>query len=258
MRRYATICGMVPSITKATQLVSSAQRIVALTGAGVSTPSGIPDFRSPSSGLWQNADPTHVASLGAFRRDPQPFYRWISPLLDTMLRAEPNQAHKALAGLEQLGKLQAIITQNIDGLHQRAGSQNVLELHGHTRTATCIQCGRQSEAQEHLAVVARGEVPRCVCGGAIKPDVILFDEMLPSKTWHAAEKAVEQCDLLLIAGTGLEVYPVAALPERALQRNVNIIIINFDATWADDYATVVLREDVAVALPQIVTEVLEG
>jgi NAD-dependent deacetylase len=246
------------SINKAQQLVNQSQRIVALTGAGISTPSGIPDFRSPSSGLWQNADPTHVASLGAFRRDPQPFYRWISPLLDTMLRAEPNQAHTALAGLEQRGKLQAIITQNIDGLHQRAGSHNVLELHGHTRTATCIKCGWQSEAQEHLSVVTRGEVPRCGCGGAIKPDVILFDELLPAKTWRAAEQALEQCDLLLVAGTGLEVYPVAALPERAIQRNVNIIIVNFDTTWADDYATVVLREDVAVALPQIAVEVLEG
>jgi NAD-dependent deacetylase len=104
----------------------------------------------------------------------------------------------------------------------------------------------------------RGEVPRCTCGGAIKPDVILFDELLPADTWRAAEHAIEHCDLLLIAGTGLEVYPVAGLPERAIKRNVDLIIINFDATWADDYAEVVLREDVATVLPQITAEAVKG
>lgn len=243
---------MTTSINQAVELLRCAERAVALTGAGFSTPSGIPDFRSPTSGVWQNADPAVVASLRAFRRDPQPFYRWISPLLDIMLRAEPNAAHYALAELERRSTLRAVITQNIDGLHQRAGSQTVHEVHGHTRTATCIQCGQGYAASEHLPAALAGVVPTCSCGGALKPDVVLFDEMLPAETWQAAEQAVQHCDLLIVGGTGLEVYPAGDLPGVALRHGAKLLIINYDSTWVDDRANVVLRDDVAVALPQIV------
>jgi NAD-dependent deacetylase len=240
------------SIERARQLIRAAQRIVALTGAGISTPSGIPDFRSPDSGVWNNVDPTVVASLGRFTRDPQPFYRWISPLIPRLLDAEPNPAHVALADLEREGKLEAIVTQNIDGLHQKAGSQTVYELHGHLRTATCIQCGASSTASEHFAVAQQGQVPRCDCGGAIKPDIILFDELLPRDVWQRAEAAIKHCDALMVVGTGLEVYPVAGLPEVALRSGAQLIVVNYTPTWADEYASAIVREDVAVALPQIV------
>ena len=243
---------MATSIKQAVELVRSAERAVALTGAGFSTPSGIPDFRSPTSGVWQRANPAVVASLHAFRRDPQPFYRWISPLLAIMLRAEPNAAHYALTELERNGKLQAVITHNIDGLHQRAGSQKVLELHGHTRSASCVQCGQHYAADQHLATALAGAVPLCSCGGALKPDVVLFDERLPADTWQAAEQAVQQCDLLIVAGTGLEVYPAGDLPTLALEHGAKLLVINYEATCADNNADVVLRDNVADALPRIV------
>lgn len=251
-RWRVTIAAMSTSVSHAVELVRRAERIVALTGAGFSTPSGIPDFRSPTSGVWQHADPAVVASLHAFRRDPQPFYRWISPLLGIMLRAEPNAAHYALAQLERNGKLQTVITQNIDGLHQRAGSQTVLELHGHIRSATCLQCGQHDAADQHLATALAGAVPFCSCGGALKPDVILFDELLPVDTWQAAEQAAQECDLLIVAGTGLEVYPAGDLPALALEHGARLLVINYEATWADDHADVVLRDDVAAALPRLV------
>lgn len=240
------------AIERARAAVHAARRIVALTGAGISTPSGIPDFRSPMSGMWNSDDPAVVASLGMFKRDPQPFYRWIAPHIATILEAEPNPAHRALAELERCGKLQAIVTQNIDGLHQKAGSQTVYELHGHLRTASCIRCRQAWPTAAHLATAQQGLVPRCTCGGAIKPDLVLFDEQLPSDTWQRAEAAVTQCDLLIVVGTGLEVFPVADLPELALHHGVKLIVVNYTPTWADRQALVVIREDVAVALPQIV------
>lgn len=240
-----------PSIEQARQIVQAARQIVALTGAGISTPSGIPDFRSPTSGVWHSADPAIVASLHMFKRDPQPFYRWISPLIPTMLNATPNPAHHALAELERQGRLAAVITQNIDGLHQKAGSQTVYELHGHMRTATCTQCGRSDPAAAHLATAQQGQVPRCTCGGAIKPDLVLFDELLPQDIWQRAEAAVKRCDVMLVVGTGLEVYPAAGLPELALRGGATLIIVNYGPTWADDHADLVIRADVAEALPQI-------
>ena len=240
-----------PLIEQAHRIVHAARQIVALTGAGISTPSGIPDFRSPTSGVWHSADPAIVASLGMFKRDPQPFYRWISPLISTMLSAEPNPAHAALAELERQGKLTAVITQNIDGLHQKAGSQTVYELHGHMRTATCTRCGRSDPAAAHLVTAQQGEVPRCACGGAIKPDLVLFDELLPQDIWQRAEAAVKCCDVLIVVGTGLEVYPAAGLPELALRQGAKLIIVNYGPTWADGHADLVIRADVAEALPQI-------
>jgi NAD-dependent deacetylase len=204
--------------------------------------------------MWSSADPAIVASLGMFKRDPQPFYRWIAPQIGTILNAEPNPAHRALAELERQGKLQAIVTQNIDGLHQKAGSRQVYELHGHLRSATCIHCGQRFAVEQHLPTASRGEVPRCSCGGAIKPDLILFDEQLPLDIWQQAETAIERCDLLLVVGTGLEVYPVAELPELALRRGVDLIVVNYSPTWADRRAAALIREDVAIALPQIVAQ----
>lgn len=238
------------SIAQAGALLRNAQHAVVLTGAGISKPSGIPDFRS-AGGLWANQDPFEVASLKTFRSDPRRFYAWFRPLLDHMLAARPNPAHHALAEMEREAILKAVITQNIDGLHQSAGSREVYELHGHLRSATCMQCDRQVPAGPLLERVSRGELPLCRCGGAFKPDVVLFDEGLPRGLFWLARRAVELCDMLIIAGTSLEVQPVSDLPLVALQRGARLVIINKDTTYLDARADVVLHEDVSIALPAI-------
>lgn len=241
-------------ISRAAELVRGARNVVALTGAGISTPSGIPDFRS-GSGLWRTDNPLEVASLGSFKRDPRRFFRWFSPLLGQLAAALPNPAHLALAHLERLGKLHAVVTQNIDGLHQRAGSRTVYELHGHIRSATCVNCGRQVPADPLLKRIGRGEVPRCSCGGTFKPDVVLFDEDLPRGLYWLALQALDQCDTLIVAGTSLEVAPVCDLPLGPLKRGARMIIVNHGPTHLDERADVVVRDDVAHALPAIVEHI---
>jgi NAD-dependent deacetylase len=236
---------------RAHELVQNAQRIVALTGAGFSRPSGIPDFRSPD-GLWASTDPFTVATLSSFRSNPQEFYTWLSGLVEPMLNARPNPAHTALAELEQAGRLKAVLTQNIDGLHQQAGSRRVYELHGHLRSATCTECGRQIPSERLLRAMHRRRVRRCTCGGFFKPDVVLFDEALPTGLLWLARDAVETCDLLIVAGTALEVAPVCDLPILALRNNARILIVNLSPTYLDEQADLVLRADVAEALPAIV------
>jgi NAD-dependent deacetylase len=238
------------AIARAADILSVARRIVALTGAGISRPSGIPDFRS-ADGLWAHADPMAVASLAGFRADPRRFYSWVQPLIDTIEVASPNRAHLALAQLEREGRLAALITQNIDGLHQRAGSREVYELHGHIRSATCLECDHQAPARPLIAQLRRGIIPRCACGGLFKPDVVLFDELLPRGLFWLAQRAIEQCDVVLVAGTALEVAPVCELPLAALRRGARLIIVNQSETYLDARADVVLREDVAEALPAI-------
>lgn len=237
-------------IEAATALVRGARSIVALTGAGISTPSGIPDFRG-DSGLWSASDPLLVASLGGFLEDARRFYRWFQPLVQHMLTARPNPAHGALAALEHTGRLRAVVTQNIDGLHQRAGSRKVFELHGHLRSATCVECERSVPSERLLPLVQRGVPPRCTCGGTFKPDVVFFDEPLPRGIYWLAQRELEQCDLLLVAGTSLEVYPVSDLPLIALRRGARLVIVNKGETYLDDQADVVLHEDVAAALPAL-------
>jgi NAD-dependent deacetylase len=243
------------AIERAANVLRSSRRAVALTGAGISRPSGIPDFRS-AGGLWTLDDPMAVASLCGFRADPHRFYNWFRPLLETIAGARPNPAHQALAALERSGKLSAVITQNIDGLHQQAGSRAVYELHGHMRSATCVDCDRQAPAQPLLERARRGALPSCECGGIFKPDVILFDELLPRGLYWLALHALENCDALIVAGTALEVAPVCEMPLIACERGARLIIVNQGETYLDDRADVVLHEDVAEALPAIV-EMLE-
>jgi NAD-dependent deacetylase len=238
------------AVVRAAEILREARRVVALTGAGISRPSGIPDFRS-AGGLWAHDDPMAVASLAGFRADPRRFYSWVQPLLDTIERALPNPAHLALAQLEREGRLTAVVTQNIDGLHQRAGSHAVYELHGHIRSATCLDCDHQVPAQPLIAQMRQGAIPRCVCGGLFKPDVVLFDELLPRGLFWLAQRAIEQCDVVLVAGTALEVAPVCEMPLAALRRGARLIIVNQGATYLDARADVVLHEDVAAALPAI-------
>lgn len=240
-------------IQQAAKLIASARQIVAMTGAGISTPSGIPDFRSPDSGLWENTDPLEVASIFAFRHNPQRFYNWVRPLALSLLEARPNPAHYALAALEQEGKLKAIITQNIDNLHSKAGSKTVYELHGHLREVTCTRCfAVEDSAAAFVKFMRDGQVPRHTCGGVLKPNVILFGEPLPIRELVLAQEAIKEADLLLVAGSSLEVAPASDLPQLALENRAKLIIINYQPTYLDARADVVIRADVAEALPRIV------
>jgi NAD-dependent deacetylase len=240
-------------IEAAAALISQANSIVAMTGAGISTPSGIPDFRSPHSGLWDHADPLEVASIFAFRQSPQHFYDWVRPLSSLLLEAKPNPAHYALAALEEVGKLRAVITQNIDDLHGKAGSKTVYELHGHLRQVTCTQCYQIEDSSEVFAKFLKdGQVPRHTCGGVLKPGVILFGEQLPMREYVLAQLAVETADLMLVVGSSLEVAPASDLPELALQHGAKLIIINYQPTYLDPQADLVIQADVADVLPRIV------
>lgn len=240
-------------IQQAAQLIRNSSHPVALTGAGVSTRSGIPDFRSPGTGLWERDDPMSVASIWGFVEHPQGFFEWVRPLTRLMLTAQPNPAHRALAEMEAMGRLNAIVTQNIDNLHQMAGSKRVLEVHGHMREATCIRCYHIEPATPLMEkFLADGEIPTCsVCGGVMKPNVVLFGEMLPVSVMYEAEQESKACDVMIIAGSSLEVAPAADLPLIARKNGARLIIINDSPTPADSQAALVLREDVAVALPRI-------
>lgn len=242
-------------IQQAAERIGGANKIVAMSGAGISTPSGIPDFRSPNSGLWDAVDPLSVASIHAFRQNPEAFYNWIHPLARRFAEAEPNPAHYALAELEAQGKLSAVITQNIDDLHQKAGSQTVYELHGHLREVTCTRCYRVETAADLFQnFVSTGAVPRCSCKGVFKPNAILFGEQLPMQAFVSARLAVEAADLVIIAGSSLEVAPASDLPEIALDHGIPMLIINKHSTFLDSRAELVIRGDVAEVLPQVVAQ----
>ena len=241
-------------IARAAELVREARHAVALTGAGSSTPSGIPDFRSPGSGVWEHVNPMEVASIYNFRRHPDQFYSWIRPMMTLLLTAEPNPGHVALAELETGGWLKAIITQNIDNLYQRAGAHDVLELHGHMREATCIRCYRVVPSGALVdEFLASDEVPRCAeCGGVMKPNVVLFGEQLPVKVVNVAMAHIRQADLMLIAGSSLQVMPVAELPLHVHRQAGHLIVVNLTPTYVDDIAEVVIHGDAAEVLPRIV------
>lgn len=241
----------------AADIIRGSQRAVVLTGAGISTPSGIPDFRSPDSGLWEHFDPFEVASLTSFRHNPANFYNWMRGLARLILDAQPNPAHFSLAKLQQLGYVQTIITQNIDNLHQRAGSQNVLEVHGSMQTMTCTGCYQTVQARDYVeAYFEKAVIPHCPkCGAVLKPDLVLMGEQLPAKTWLQAVQASKTCDLMIVAGSSLEVLPVAGLPMRALESGARLILINYSHTYLDVRADVVFHDDVASILPLIVEQV---
>lgn len=252
-------------IQQAANLILQSHYAVALTGAGISTPSGIPDFRSPGSGLWEKYNPMVVASIDSFCHNPMRFYDWITPLAEKLLAAQPNPAHHALVQLEQLGILKSVITQNIDLLHSKAGSKTVYEVHGHIRTATCMRCHYRIRGEEVLNrllqaaganLKAKEQLVRCPqCDGIIKPDVVLFGEALPMRVIRAATTETTRCDLLLVAGSSLEVYPVADLPRQASANGAKLIIIDYEATTYDRMANVAIHGDVAEVLPKILEAV---
>jgi NAD-dependent deacetylase len=227
-------------------LIRQAESVVALTGAGISVPSGIPDFRSPRSGLWTKVDPMEVAHIEVFKRDPERFWGFYGQRFDTLDHKRPNRAHEILAELENAGLLKAVITQNIDRLHGRAGSREVIEVHGSIATSSCLECGSRFQLAEvrQRQAEAPGEVPRCDCSAPLKPDVVLFGELLPAAAIARAERLAASADVLLCIGSSLEVYPVAGLPELTLASGGALAIITQGPTQFDRVATVRMEGDV--------------
>jgi NAD-dependent deacetylase len=240
-------------IQKISQCLLSARHAVVLTGAGISTPSGIPDFRSQRTGLWIQNDPMQVASLTAFHRRPEAFFNWLRPLADKIWQAQPNPAHIALAELEKAGVVKAVITQNIDGLHQKAGSQQVIEVHGSLRTLSCPACHKvYSSGQFIEPFIDHGQVPHCTfCQNILKPDIVLYEEVLPVEVWSRAYANSERADVMLVVGSSLEVMPVGGLPWQALGSGAEVIVINLSPTPIDEQASIVIHADAALILPQI-------
>jgi NAD-dependent deacetylase len=228
------------------ELIRGARSVVALTGAGISVPSGIPDFRSPGTGLWENFDPMEVAHIDAFQRDPVAFWEFYGQRFQTLEDKRPNRAHVALAELERAGLLDAVITQNIDQLHARAGSRELIEVHGTIAHSSCLTCGARyplAEVRVRLSADAGG-VPRCDCGTALKPDVVLFGEYLPAVALARAEELASKADLMLCIGSSLEVFPVAQLPELTLAAGGMLAVLTQGRTPFDERATVRMRGDV--------------
>ncbi len=235
------------------ELIRGAGSVVALTGAGISVPSGIPDFRSPGTGLWANVDPMEVAHIDAFRRDPEHFWQFYGQRFQTLEDKQPNRAHQALAELERAGLLDAVITQNIDRLHARAGTHNLIEVHGTIAHSSCLSCRVSyplAEVRERLAADDRG-VPRCGCGEALKPDVVLFGEYLPEDALLRAERLAGEAGLMLCIGSSLEVYPVAQLPATTLASGGRIAILTQGRTPYDSRASVRMGGDVVDELDAV-------
>jgi NAD-dependent deacetylase len=218
-------------------LIRERQPCVVLTGAGVSTESGIPDFRSPT-GLWAHVDPLEYASIQAFRSDPEKVWSFYAPRFSMLAEAEPNDAHRALADLERLGFVRAVVTQNIDLLHERAGSTEVVEVHGSIRTSTCSGCGARHPLGDVLELLEQNGAPRCKsCGAVLKPDVVFFGELLPEDAIDRAFELAGEAKLMLVVGSTLEVQPVAGLPLETLSAGGALAIVNRGPTALDGLAT---------------------
>jgi len=232
--------------------LKNAKRAVAFTGAGISAESGLGTFRG-RDGLWSKYDPAAVASIESFTRDPRKFWQFAREIGWIFLTAKPNPAHIALAELEAMKLLDSVITQNVDGLHQRAGSKHVIEIHGNAGRIICTRCKTEYTTEKIVARMAQEDVPTCDrCGGSLKPDVILFGEPLPKKAFDLALRKMKSTDLLLAAGTSLEVYPAASLPEIAKKNGAKIVSIDSERTSWDDLCDYKMNGPAGEILPSIV------
>jgi NAD-dependent deacetylase len=234
----------------ATLLVERGPAVV-LSGAGMSTESGIPDFRS-AQGVWTDVDPFEVASIDAFRRDPLRVWQWYGPRIHRLLDAEPNLGHRALAALERGGHVRAVVTQNIDTLHTRAGSEDVVEVHGSIRRFVCLECRATASLDEVLAQLQVREAPECAeCAAILKPGVVMFGELLPVDAFARAEALARETDLLLAVGSSLQVWPVAGLPAETVRTGGAVVIVNDEPTGHDRDATLVVRGRSGEALARV-------
>jgi NAD-dependent deacetylase len=245
--------GTTKAASRLAELLRSADRAIALTGAGISVPSGIPDFRSPGTGLWANVDPMAVAHIDVFRREPERFWQFYGRRFAALRDKRPNGAHRALAELERRGVIEAVVTQNIDGLHRLAGTRDLIEVHGTIGTSSCLRCGARyalAEVRARLAAAADG-VPRCDCGTPVKPDVVLFGELLPEAALARASELAARADVLVCVGSSLEVFPVAELPRITLAAGGALALVTIGPTPYDADAVVKLGGDVVEELEAV-------
>jgi NAD-dependent protein deacetylase/lipoamidase len=240
------------SVERLAELLRDSSCTVALTGAGISVPSGIPDFRSPGTGMWEKVDPMEVAHIEVFRREPSRFWSYYRPRFGMLSDKEPNRAHAVLAELESRGLLDAVITQNIDRLHHKAGSRRVIEVHGTIETSSCIDCGASYTLELVEGLFDEEGVARCHgCGGPVKPDVVLFGELLPAQAMDEAFALAAGAQLLLCVGSSLEVHPVAGLPQITRSAGGRLAIVTKGPTPYDFDADVRLDGDVVEELESL-------
>ena len=237
------------SVRQLEDLLRQTGSIAVLTGAGISTASGIPDFRS-AAGIYSDERNVNVFDLPAFRRDPSIFYRFARRFYPQVRDAQPNAAHRALAEWQRRGLDLTVITQNVDDYHQRAGSNPVHTVHGNFILSTCCRCGAKTETETLLPLIERGDIPHCACGGVYKPDITFFGEMLPEADWNASVDAIRRSSLVLVLGTSLTVYPAASLPEYRPAHS-RLVIVNRDPTPLDDAAHLVIHDDLCATLSAV-------
>ena len=239
------------------ELIHKSQNIVILTGAGMSTESGIADFRSPNTGLWEKVDPYEFGSINSYVANTTKNLKFMFEMGMDIFRAKPNRGHKAITKLQKMGKLKGVITQNIDGLHQKAHTKNIVELHGTANESRCIRCHKVFPITTMINQVLQGNYsPSCeVCNGLLKPNAIFFGEPLLSETLISADKMIEDCDLMIVLGSSLLVYPAASYPDKALSLGAKLVIINIQETPIDRYADVVIHDKIGDIFPVIVEKV---
>ncbi|MGC8606983.1 MAG: NAD-dependent protein deacetylase [Vulcanisaeta sp.] len=242
-------------IKKAADILINARHAIVFTGAGISTESGIPDFRGPQ-GLWKQYNP-EIASIDYFLQNPKDFWLFYRMRMSTLFVAKPNTAHYAVAELERMGIIKAIITQNVDGLHQVAGSRNVIELHGTMKRAVCIACGRTYPMEVAIRKIDSGQIPPLCdeCGGILKPDTVLFGE--PVKDFDKARELALMSDAVLVVGSSLSVYPAAYIPIFVKEMGGKVIIINMESTDLDYIADVIIRCKAGDAMALLLKEIKE-
>ena len=240
-------------IEKAAGLIAGARKIVAFTGAGVSAESGIPTYRG-DGGMWKEYDPNKYADYGYFMKNPTYYWSFFKDVrYKALVASSPNKAHKAIARLEELGKLDTVITQNIDGLHQAAGSTKVIELHGNTRIIGCLDCFAEYDYETIHEQVQTEMPPTCsACGGTLKPRVVFFGESLPHGAMEDAATASTSADLMLVVGSTLAVFPAASLPLLAKRAGASLVIVNVGETAMDELADVFVDAKAGEVLPRMV------
>lgn len=234
-------------------LIAASERAVVLTGAGISVPSGIPDFRSPGTGIWEGVDPIEVAHIDAWRRDPDRFWRFYGERFASLVDKRPNRAHEVVAGLERDGAIRGVITQNVDRLHRAAGSENLLEIHGSIESSVCMRCGGRTALERVVEILATAPgAPECpACVEPLKPEVVLFGELLPTDVMAAAERLALEADLMICIGSSLIVHPAAGLPQLTLGAGGSLAIVTESATPLDDRATLKLDGDIVAELDAV-------
>lgn len=234
------------------ETIKSSKYLVALTGAGVSTLSGIPDFRTDKSGIWDRYDQSKIFNIDYFKKNPREFYKFAKECIFTIKNCKPGIAHQLLAHLEDIGYLKSIATQNIDGLHQSAGSKKVFELHGSPINAHCLTCQKIFTQDDVENKLNHSDVPYCDdCNGIIKPDIVFYGEMLPIQAINNSFSEAEKCDMMLVLGTSLVVFPAAYLPEIAIKKKAKVIILTKQPTPIDELAELVINDELTLICSEL-------